>query len=149
MLKIKTAWIIYWEVIGDHYDMKDGEVVTVLSSRLGDDKVKTTLELLYKQFSYTLEERIVHRQQESGPYKVVNPLRVHGVAAAGLQYSIGNNPMLTVRKVKNVCIKKGNLIWDEESIVHPIWLCEDQGFPDCSLKGKSPFIRNKSFAIDE
>ena len=50
MKAAKTAWLIYWEVVGDHYDVKDGEVVTVLSSRLGEEKVQAAVELLYKQF---------------------------------------------------------------------------------------------------
>lgn len=146
---VKTAWIIYWEVMGDHYDVKDGDVVTVLSSRLGEERVKDTLDLLYKQFSYTLDERITYRQIGSGPYKVINPLKAHGIPVAGVQYSIGNNPMLTVRKVQNLRINGDKLSWSEESVIHPDWLCNDRGFPDCPLKGKPPTILQKSFEVSE
>lgn len=146
--KAKTAWIVYWEVAGDHYQVKDGDVVTLLSSRLGEERVKSDLELLYKQFSYSLEERLLYRTFASGPHKVTNPLRAHGIPVAGIQYSIGDNPMLTVRKVKNVRVKSGQLMWVEESVAHPAWLCEDRGFTDCSLKGKPPTLHDRSFTLE-
>lgn len=149
MKAAKTAWLIYWEVMGDHYDVKDGEVVTVLSSRLGEEKVQAALELLYKQFSYDLEERMIHRQVGSGPYKVMNPLRAHGVPVAGLQYSIGNNPMLTARKVKNLKTKDGVMSWQVESVAHPEWLCDHRHESDCPLRGKPSVMTSHSYAIPE
>jgi hypothetical protein len=143
----KSAWLVYWQVMGDQYDVKDGDIVTVLSSRLGEEKVKAALELLFKQCAYTFDERLEYRQYESGPYKIINPLRAHGVPVGGLQYSIGTNPMLTVRKVKNVQIKDDKVIWDEESVAHPDWLCDLRKVSDCPLRGKPSVITRRSSVL--
>ncbi len=116
--------------------VQDNHLVTVLSSRVGIEKATAALELLYKQASYTLEEQIRWRQPGSGPYKVENNMRIHGVLADGISYSIGHNPMLTLRKVE--CLKQtGRTIsWIEKGIAHPKWLCKDLGHGDCELAGK-------------
>jgi hypothetical protein len=146
-LLAKTAWVVCWEVMGNHNDVKDGQVVTVLSSRLGTEKATAALELLYKQYCLTLQERIRYRQPGRGPYKVFNPLRAHGIPVAGIQYSIGDNPMLTIRKVENLRQENEKIVWSEKGVAHPEWLCRDRGEPECPLKSKPPTVVTKSFAI--
>jgi hypothetical protein len=136
-LLAKTAWIIYWQVMGASVaiTVKENEIVTALSSRLGIEKATATLEQLYRLHSYTLEEQIKWRQPGSGPYKVENNLRFHGVPATGRSYSIGHNPMLTLRKVEQLKQTGTTISWVEESVAHPAWLCKEIGHPDCKLAG--------------
>lgn len=99
------------------------------------EKATAALELLYKQAAYTLEEQIKWRQPGRGPYKVENNLRLHGVPATGRSYSIGHNPMLTLKKVEQLRQTGNTISWIEKSLEHPSWLCKEIGHPECKLAG--------------
>lgn len=135
--QVKTAWVIYWESMGSNPEIPvvDNQVAAILSSRVGIEKAAAALETLYKQAAYNVEEQIRWRQPGAGPYKVTNNLRLHGVPAIGLSYSIGHNPILTLRKVERLKHTETEVSWIEKSVAHPEWLCKEIGHPDCKLVG--------------
>ena len=145
----KTAWIIYWQVMGvsSIANIEDGQVIAVLSSRMGEEKATAALELLYKQAAYSLEEQIRWRQQGEGPYKVENHMRIHKIPVGGLSYSIGHNPMLTLRKVEKLKQTGNTISWIEKSAIHPAWFCRDRGYPDCEYAGLPAKEQLKTYEV--
>jgi hypothetical protein len=138
------AWVLHWEVRpgGPAPIAQDGEVVAILSSRMGVEKVKEVLERLYMQRAFSLAELVMFRRSGSGPYPVHSNVYVHGIEVSGLGYECGHNPVLIARLAERVrAISEDVIEWEEVGPLHASWHCAIHHLPPCADADKPPSRR--------
>jgi len=118
-LKMKSAWLITWEWIGDHARMKD-KVVAILNRRLSDETVRRFIEQLYILTTSNLTEKVSYaRNRKNNPYQAEFNV-INGIKYGG-QIMCGHNPHLYGRIAKDISIEidkngKEILMWKENDL---------------------------------
>lgn len=96
-----TAWLIWWEAMGDHEHV-DQPIVDIVSARRSERQIKDYIQKLHDMQAYTLTERTDYAKYSNPPQK---PYEVDASwTNTGLILTIGHNPVLTARKVKNLVV---------------------------------------------
>ena len=96
-----TAWLIKWDWMGDHAAVGE-PYVDIVSARRSPDYISKYVQRLYGVFHYSLTERTDferYRDPRERPFPVVRDMTRHG-----LLISVGHNPHLTARKVRNLVV---------------------------------------------
>jgi hypothetical protein len=102
-----SAWLITWEKFGGHVK-KPRNIVAILNPRLGHQRVRELLELLYVNHVFTLSEKIGYAKN-----KIFNPYPAEYGSTNGIKWigriTCGHNPFLEAKLVKNLIVsRKGN-----------------------------------------
>lgn len=122
--RVNRAWLITWVSVGDHAKRKDGkEVVALLSSRMGAERVRELVEKLYYVLRYTpwdMVNSISEKPYTQDPAKFIDR---HGVPWQGAVHC-GDNPFLMARMVRNFQVIVNDdgteqLNWDEIPVTKP------------------------------
>jgi hypothetical protein len=102
-----SAWVVTWEKFGRHVK-KPCEIAAILNPRIGHQRVKELVELLYVNQVFTLSEKIGYSMN-----KRFNPYPAEYGSTKGIRWTgiitCGHNPFLEAKLVKNLIVsKKGN-----------------------------------------
>ncbi|MCA0175856.1 MAG: hypothetical protein LCH73_06160 [Proteobacteria bacterium] len=122
-MKLKSAWLVTWEWIGDHAVVKEEEkVVALVNYRRGGEYVKDVVEHLYiAKTSSPVEKATYARNPNANPYRAQFDTR-NGIPWQG-RIHCGHNPWLYARLVSNVRTvntAEGEVLrWDERSLPVP------------------------------
>lgn len=111
-----SAWLITWEKIGSHVK-KPRKVAAILNPRIGHERIKEIVELLYVNEIFTLSESISYAQNRK-----YNPYPAEFGYTKGIRWTgritCGHNPFLEATLVKNLLVtKKGikeDISWVEK-----------------------------------
>lgn len=139
--KLKRAWLLTWEWLGDHAQVKD-KFVAIISSRYGNETVKSFIEQYYtsnylawyEQISYAKSKKHCPYKVQSGTVNVSATLQKEASLPPYVLFSdsmmIGGNPWLWGRIVYDVesgidqdgieylkWIERKNLIWDGDKVL--------------------------------
>jgi hypothetical protein len=100
------AWLVTWEWVGNHAK-RDKKVATIFDSRLLPERVRSVVEVLYAQETYTMSEKIAAfvGNGKRNPYPA-EFLRLDGVPWNG-EIHCGHNPYLRARLVDDLTIERG------------------------------------------
>jgi hypothetical protein len=123
----KRAWLLTWEWVGTHADLKD-KFVAIFSSRYTGNTVKQTLEQFYvsgflslhEQFSYAKSKKNIPYKAKYITIEVSESLQIASSLPPRIPFSesiiIGGNPWLWARIVHNL------ETWiDENGVEHLKW----------------------------
>lgn len=116
MITMKTTWLVTWDWIGKHAEMKP-EIVAILNYRYSAERVKKYIEQYYIDQYYSLEEKMAcAKSSKNNPYPAEFG-RINGVIFEG-RITCGHNPWLFGRLVQNIRLQvnqdgKEQLLWDE------------------------------------
>jgi hypothetical protein len=102
----RKAWLVRWEWAGNHAAVEQ-PVAAILSPRLGPERVRQAVELLYASLSYTPDEMLeAARDGGFNPYRATfNTVNVR-MDGRDLQVpwqgeiACGHNPWLAARKAR-------------------------------------------------
>lgn len=99
-----AKWLVTWEWTGEHARV-DEKVAAILDSRIGSERVRQTVELLYVNARYSLGERLAYAAKKFNPY----PAEYGTLGGAGWlgQITCGHNPWLKARLVDNLKVERG------------------------------------------
>lgn len=120
-VKMKSAWLITWEWIGEHAAV-DKKIVAVINYRRSSSYIKDMVEQFYISIKYnTREKAACAKDSHANPYPA-HYGNLRGVPWHG-RITCGHNPYLYARLVSNVRLeRKGNdsiVVWDERPIPNP------------------------------
>ncbi len=108
------VWVVTWEGPGKHAEASE-RFVAVLGCRLGGERVREYVELLYASLLYKPSEMIAFAgNKKKNPYPATFGVN-NGVPWAG-QIICGHNPYLFARKVDNLRIET-----DDSGFEQPVW----------------------------
>ena len=97
-----TAWLIKWNWMGDHAAV-DEPYVDIVSARRSQEYISKYVQRLYGVFHHSLTERTDferYRDQQERPYLVRRDM-----TRTGLVITVGHNPFLKARKVRNLVVE--------------------------------------------
>lgn len=124
-----TAWLVTWERIpnGTVSPATPDQVAAILNRRLGGERVRQLVELLYLNSKYVLYERLkCAKDAASNPYPAHFGM-IHGARFTG-EVTCGHNPYLHARLVDGLCVEGApdteseRLIWTERPRPTPKWI---------------------------
>ena len=99
-----AKWLITWEWAGEHARV-DKKVAAIMDSRIGSERVRQTVELLYVNARCSLSERLYY-----AAYRKHNPyLAEYGTLRGARwlgQITCGQNPHLRARLVDNLKVER-------------------------------------------
>ena len=100
-MTVKTAWLVTWEGTKPPAE----RVVAVLNYRFSDTKVRQIVEVLYAALTYTESDKLLSAKPRQNPYpaKLTHFERI----------DCGHNPFLYARRVSQVRMEAGKLVWIE------------------------------------
>ena len=100
-MTVKTAWLVTWEGTKPPAE----RVVAVLNYRFSDTKIRQIVEVLYAALTYTESDKLLSAKPRQNPYpaKLTHFERI----------DCGHNPFLYARRVTQVRMEAGKLVWIE------------------------------------
>jgi hypothetical protein len=119
------AWLVTWDGCGPHAEVHGAaRIAAILNPRLSADRVKSIVELIYVNSSFSLSERIDYAKRGYTPYPVQFGT-LNKVTWLG-QMTCGHNPYLYARLVNGIRRDTGapeGITWDERPPPNMSWLC--------------------------
>jgi len=119
MQKMKSAWLVTWEWMGDHAAVEE-KVAAIINYRKPASYVKDLMEQIYIEKTSTVSEKFSYaKSSKSNPYQARYG-DINGVPWRGKIFC-GHNPYLYARYVNNIQLQetedlRGSLIWEERPV---------------------------------
>jgi hypothetical protein len=104
-IRKRKAWLVTWEWSGDHAKVAE-KVVAIFNPRIGGERIRELVELLYIQSGASLAEKLswaVDRADNPYPAKFGS---LNGVPWQG-EIECGHNPWLFARLVDDLWVEAG------------------------------------------
>lgn len=116
--KEMNAWLITWDWIGEHAKVEVPQrIAGILNSRLSEDSVLDYVKFIYVRERYFLKEQIDIARNTNfwkEHFRLLQKAGEQEGIPLGDRFTLGQNPWLEARKVKNLKIlEDGTVTWEE------------------------------------